>query len=64
MTNKTDSQKVSELRAVLKIAREHIEQYRAYSEEMRKIGRGCMVLSAYQPETLATIMREALKGAR
>ena len=53
--------KANELHAVLKIARDHIEQYRAYSDEMCKIGRGCMIMSPYQPETLATFIREALK---
>ncbi len=53
--------KTTELREVLKIARDHIEQYRAYSDELTKIGRGCMVLSPYQPETLAMFIREALK---
>ena len=58
----TESQKLTELREVLKIAREHIEQYRAYSDEMSMIGRGCSISSAYQPETLTVCMREALKA--
>lgn len=53
--------KLTELREVLKIARDHLEQYRAYSDEMCAIGRGCMILSPYQPETLAVFIREALK---
>lgn len=57
----TESEKLQELREVLTIARDHIEQYRAYDAEMAKIGRGLMILSPYQPESLAVYMREALK---
>ena len=58
---KTIAEQADELRAVMKIARDHIEQYRAYSDEMCKIGRGVHICSPYQPETLATFIREALK---
>lgn len=47
---------VADLRAVLQIAADHLNQYRAYAEEMRHIGRGPSISSPYQPETLASII--------
>ena len=55
-----DNVKITELRIVLQIAADHLKQYRRYSDEMRHIGRGITISSAYQPDTLDTLIREAL----
>jgi hypothetical protein len=48
------------IRGVLKTAQDHLEQYRAYSDEMAKIGRGCSISSEYLPGTLAVQIRHVL----
>jgi len=48
----------------LTIAQDHLAQYRRYSEEMRAIGRGCSLSSAFQPETADTIIAHAINAAK
>lgn len=52
-----------DLLAALKIAQEHISQYRKYSDEMSKIGRGLSISSEYQPEYADNIIKDAISKA-
>jgi len=54
---------VDELLSILAIAADHLAQYRQYSEEMRKIGRGVHISSEFQPEYLQTMIDHALAGS-
>lgn len=44
----------------LAIARDHLAQYRRYSEEMRAIGRGASIYSEWGEESLDKMMDEVL----
>lgn len=50
--------------AALDAAREHLRQYRAYSESMRAIGRGCSLSHQFSPEYLDGIIDAAIRKAR
>lgn len=45
----------------LETARDHIKQYREYSEEMRKIGRGLNVSSPFTPEYFDRVLDRAIE---
>ena len=53
---------IARMREALSIAQDHIGQYRQYSEEMRKIGRGFNPSSEFSPEYAEQIFRAALEG--
>lgn len=65
MTLRTESQQL--VLDALRIAQDHLAQYRPYSESMRAIGRGLAISSPYQPELADRIIAAAiseLEGGR
>ena len=42
-------------------ALDHLQQYERYSEEMRKIGRGCSISSEFSPKYLQAGIRSAIQ---
>jgi hypothetical protein len=53
---------MSQVKEALNIALDHLRQYRRYSEEMRKIGRGFDPSSPYSQESVEVVIRSALES--
>lgn len=51
---------LEQLRFALELAQDHLNQYRRYSEEMRKIGRGLYLSSPYSADYADGIIATAL----
>jgi hypothetical protein len=51
---------VRELRETLRIAAEHLRQYRAYETTMAETGHGLLISHPYQPETLDRMIAAVL----
>jgi len=56
----TTQDRINNLEFALSLAKEHLDQYRAYSEEMRKIGRGLYLSSPYGAEWADQVISNAL----
>ena len=50
----------SDLRELLALCADHLAKYRAYSEAMSSIGRGCSISSPIQPDHLERMLTAAL----
>lgn len=61
---KTPQQKITQLQFALEIAQDHLAQYRKYSEEMRKIGRGMYLSHPYMETTTDFIIDKALTDTK